>query len=123
MIDLKFSYNWNHKLDCHAFTTIRIYNPDKHYVGQSVRLLLKDQEMGTGLIHGVNAFYLASLNPFMSYIDTGYSVEETASIIRRMYPKVNFSTTRMVMLLIVKDERKEPKQKELFETTINNTPE
>lgn len=103
MIDLKFSYNWNKKLDGKAFTTIRLYNPLKHQLGTPVRILLKDKDLGTGKFMGVNPFYLDALNPFMSYIDTGYSVAECQSIIRKMYPKVDFKITRCVMLLVVKD--------------------
>lgn len=115
MIDVKFSYNWNKKLDCHAFTTIRLYNPLKHYKGQSVRLLLKDEVLGEGMIHEMVVFYLNALNPFMSYIDTGYSLEETVGIIKKMYPKVDFTQTRLVMMLIVKDKKEPVKEKELFQ--------
>ncbi len=106
MIDIKFSYNWNKKLDCHAFTTIRLYNPGKHFKGQSVRMLLNGNPIGEGLIHDVSTFYLSKINSFMAFIDTGYSVEETIGIIKKMYPKIDFTTTKMVMILIVKEEKK-----------------
>lgn len=121
MIDLKFSYNWNKKLDCTAFTTIRIYNHEKHYVGQLVNLFLKDKPIGTGGIVEMSVFHLANLNSFMSYLDTGYSVREAKDIIKKMYPKVDFTVTRLVMMLIVKDVKKEPKQNELFSDMITNS--
>lgn len=119
MIDLKFSYNWNHKLDCHAFTTIRIFQPAKHIAGEKVRLLLKDQEIGNATIKSINTFFINQLNPFMSYVDTGYSPQECEAIIRKMYPKIDLGITRLAMLLIVKDEIKKPQQPQLFNQTTN----
>lgn len=115
MIDIKFSYNWNRKLDCRAFTTIRIYNSAKHYRGQGVRIVLNNQYIGEGLIYDVKLFYLHQMNEYMAWIDTGYSVQEAQNIIRRMYPKINFETQRLAMILIVKDEVKKTEQKELFQ--------
>ena len=114
MIDLKFSYNWNKKLDCRAFTTIRLYQPAKHYRGQSVRVLLKDNCIAEGMVHDVQAFYLTQMNTYMAWIDTGYSVEEAQAIIRKMYPKVDFSQQRLALLLIVKEETKKAVPQELF---------
>lgn len=122
MIDLKFSYNWNKKLDCHAFTTIRLFNPNKHFVGQLVKLFIKDKHIGEGAIADVSVFQLNSLNSFMAYLDTGYSAQEAVAIIKKMYPKVDFNNTRLVMLLIVKDEKKDIPQQELFNETIKNYP-
>lgn len=123
MIDVKFSYNWNKKLDCHAFTTIRLYNSAKHYKGQSVRILLKDEVLGEGMIHEMVVFYLNALNPFMSFIDTGYSLEEARSIILKMYPKVDFTQTRLVMMLIVKNKKEPVKEKELLQAEFINIKE
>jgi hypothetical protein len=117
MIDLKFSYNWNHKLDCNAFTTIRLYNSQKHIPGQEVNILLNEKSIGTGAIKDVVLFQLDKLNSFTSFLDTGYSVEETKKIFYKMYPKVNFSITQLALILIVKnpvEQRKAVQQKELF---------
>lgn len=117
MIDLKFSYNWNHKLDCTAFTTIRLYNPQKHVKGNQVNIFLNDTPKGPGKIFDVVVFLLENLNSFTSYLDTGYSVDQTKSIFRKIYPKVDFSLTRLALILVVKDPaeaKQKVEQKELF---------
>lgn len=114
MDKMNFSYNWNNKLDCHAFTTLRICNPSKHIVGNKVEIILKDKVIGPGTIMAVNRFHLDKINPFISYLDTGYSVDECKKIIRTMYPKVDFLKCQLALILIVKDkpvkavEKKEP---------------
>jgi len=105
MIDLKFSYNWNKKLDCDAFTTIRLYNLHKHYKGQSVRVLLKDQFLFEGIIWEVSTFMLDQMNEFVALIDTGYTLEEAKQIIRRMYPSVNFQKQRLAFILVKKNKQ------------------
>lgn len=102
--DLKFSFNWNNKLDCHAFTTICVFNPMWHIVGNKCNILLKDQSKGTGTIKEIRHFLLESLNPFISYLDTGYSVEETKAIFHKMYPNKDFSVSKLALILIVKDK-------------------
>ena len=50
MITIPFSYNWNNKLDCKAFTTIRIFNPENHRPEIAVNAVLKGASKGTGKI-------------------------------------------------------------------------
>lgn len=104
MFDLKFTSNWNNKLDCHAFTTIRMYNPSKHFVGNGVNILLKEESKGTGVIMEVRRFLLADLNPYVAYLDTGYSVPECQEILRKMHSKIDTRTYKFALLLIVKDK-------------------
>jgi len=102
--NLKFSYNWNHKLDCDAFTTIRVFNPMSHIVGNKCNIILKDEQIGTGTIMAINRFLLDKMSPFIAYLDTGYSVEECKNIMHRMYKNIDFSTYKMALILVVKDK-------------------
>lgn len=103
METIPFSYNWNNKLDCKAFTTIRLYNPAKHKPGTKVDPVLKGVSKGVGTIVDVKPFLLEQLNPYMSYLDTGYSVEECKKIIVRMYSSIDFKTKKLAFILIVKE--------------------
>lgn len=104
MEDLFFSYNWNNKLDCRAFTTIRLFNPGKHVVGARFRVMLKRTEnKGQVTLTAVKPFLLEQLNPFIAFLDTGYSVEECRNIIEKMYPKIDFKTKRLALILLVKE--------------------
>ena len=104
MFDLKFSYNWNHKLDCDAFSTIRLYNPFKHILGNHCRIYLNNEDRGTGKLVAVHRFLLINLTASMSFIDTGYSVEECRNIFIKMYPKVNFETQQLCFMVVKKDK-------------------
>jgi len=42
MRQVKFSTNWNNKLDCRCFTTIRLKNPSKHKLNEVYAILLKN---------------------------------------------------------------------------------
>lgn len=102
MDKLIFSYNWNNKLDCKAFSTIRIFQPERHYVGKEVELMLKDKRIGIGTYVAIKPFLLEKMTTFMAYIDTGYSLEECKGIIQRMYPTVDFSYKQLAYILILK---------------------
>jgi hypothetical protein len=65
---------------------------------------MKGTHKGRGTIVAIKPFLLHQLNPFMSYLDTGYSVEECKTIINKMYPVVDFSTKQLAFILIVKDK-------------------
>jgi hypothetical protein len=104
MFDLNFSFNWNNKLDCNAFTSIRLYQPEKHFVGNQVNILLKGHNKGSGVLKGVKPMNLRQINDYIAYLDTGYDAEECKNILRRMYSKVDFESKLIVLLLIVKDK-------------------
>lgn len=108
MYRLKFSYNWNNKLDCRAFTTIRIFNPTQHIVGNKVAIELLQRgniiSKGVGTIMCINRFLLDQMNPFISFIDTGYSVEECKSILHKMHPNIDFNIYKLALILVVKDK-------------------
>jgi len=43
---IKFSYNWNNKLENKAFTTIRIHNPKKYIAGKAFNIELNGTPKG-----------------------------------------------------------------------------
>lgn len=104
MRDLKFSYNWNKKLDCKAFTTIRL--SDKYKIGDECQILLQvgknkiAEIKGVAVILDIREFALDSLNSFIAHIDTGYSVDECRKIIMRMYPDADWSTQKLKLILL-----------------------
>ncbi|MGQ0738382.1 MAG: hypothetical protein ACT4OJ_04915 [Bacteroidota bacterium] len=67
-------------------------------------IILKGVSKGIGKIMAVKLFLLDKLNPFMSYLDTGYSVEECKGIITRMYPTVDFQTKQLAFILFAKNK-------------------
>lgn len=102
MKTLTFTYNWNNKLNCKAFTSIRV--SEAYQAGDQYKIILRESKdihvMGVAEVISVRDFYIEQLNEFMSYLDTGYSVEQCEQIIRRMHPKVDFDRTRLRFLLL-----------------------
>ena len=85
MDTISFSYNWNNKLHCNFFTTIRALNPNKYRAGVQHEVLLKDDCLGIAEIVSVKAIYGRDINEYIAGLDTGYSVDETLKILSRMY--------------------------------------
>jgi hypothetical protein len=100
---IDFSYNWNNKLECKAFTTLRL--SDRFNVGDKIEVYLKDKKLGDAAIIDKKLFSLDSINQYVSYLDTGYSVEECQNILKRMYKNIDWKKIKIYFYLI-KYERK-----------------
>jgi len=98
---INFSYNWNNKLNCKAYTTIRLYNPSKYRIGEKCDITLKRKFHHNGEIIDIKNFYLKDLNNFVALIDTGYSLEECRDIILKMYKNLDF-TEQLLSLILIK---------------------
>ena len=84
-MQIDFSYNWNNKLNSDAFTTFRVSN-SKYVIGQSYKIFLKKQYVKDCTIIDIKRIKLDQVNNFIAYLDTGYSVEEFTSLVKKMYP-------------------------------------
>lgn len=100
---LDFSYNWNNKLDCEYFTTIR--RSGLMWVGQTVDVYLKGSFRGPHIIVEKKALKIGQINPFIAGLDTGYSVEETKKVLKTMYKELGDHDT--VHLYLVRKLKKE----------------
>lgn len=114
METLRFNYNWNQKLNNTAFTTLRRYNKTKYIIGKEI-LVKFDNSLFRCYIWEVRKIHVKDLNNFICFIDTGYSIEETKEILRKMYPKDYHDDMLLHFVLLVKsdaiDKRKQRKQK------------
>lgn len=105
---LEFSYNWNGKLSCHAFTTLRLHNPKKYYSGARFEIFQKELSHGVAEVRIVKTVKKSQISDFMSYIDTGYSRAECMGILSRMYQNSNDETLfDFVLLVKVREKKKE----------------
>jgi hypothetical protein len=102
METIEFSTNWNKKLQCNAFTTIRLFNPGKYRVNQVYKIEQKKVFLMQAAIIAIKPFMLHDLNDFMAYLDTGYNANECKLIIQRMYANIDFSKTKLSLILLVK---------------------
>lgn len=90
---IKFTYNWNNKLDCRAFTTLRKANERYWKIGETYKVYIKDGKscrfIGSAMLKAKRSFHLNKINNFVSYLDTGYSVAKTIDIIQKMCNQPN----------------------------------
>lgn len=99
MEQLKFSYNWNNKLNCHYYTTIRLSSP-KYHKEQIIDVQLKGQHLHQGKIIEIRVIGIDQINEFIGGLDTGYGAEETKNILKKMYKQATDSTTLFALMLI-----------------------
>ena len=114
MEKLEFSTNWNNKLECKCFTTIRIYNLSKHFKGNQFEVFLQRKFKTKAVVLGTILTTLEKLSDYVCYLDTGYSRAETLEIFRKMYPHIDFKKQRICILLLQRIEPVKPKQTTLF---------
>ena len=100
MNTISFSYNWNNKLDCKSFTTLRLSN--KHKIGDTIIINLKNKKLFNAKIIDKNELYLENINEFIAHIDTGYSRSECQNLIKKMYKNKNINwETQIIYLYLI----------------------
>jgi len=99
MRQVKFSTNWNNKLDCRCFTTIRLKNPSKHKLNEVYAILLKNSVHKKAEIVSIRTIYYSQINEYIARLDTGYPEAEAKGIIKRMYPNVDLKTKPFSFIL------------------------
>lgn len=98
---IRFSCNWNGKLNNRAFTTIRIHNPKKYTVGKTYNIELNGKPNGEAKLYEIRVLPLSHLNNFICYLDTGYSRDETLKILQRMYKHLDLNRVSFDFCLLV----------------------
>lgn len=97
MDEITFSNNWNHKLDCDCYTTIRLQDDRRFVVGCVYKIFfVKKTKNGTektylhdAAIGDIRTMTIDKINNFMAYIDTGYDAVQCRNIIQMMYKNSN----------------------------------
>ena len=104
--ELKFSYNWNNKLNGKAFTTIRLYNPDKYKVNNLYNITLNNEFKGRARLLEIKKIKLNMINSWIALIDTGYDLLDFRAMIKRMYKnKVTDWENQFLHYLLFKYEK------------------
>lgn len=99
MIQINFSYNWNNKLQCHYYTTLRLNSP-KFTIGHKYEIQLKQQKIHVGQIMDIKLLNIDQINNFIGGLDTGYSAEECKAILTKMYKNQDLSKNIIALILI-----------------------
>lgn len=106
MYSINFSYNWNNKLHCKAFTTLRLRNDSKYFTNNAyaITLTLKGKQpetLGTAICVAIKHIKISQLTEFIAHVDTGYSKAECESILKRMYANSNIDWDKQELSLIL----------------------
>ena len=101
---IKFASNWNNKLNCESFTTIRLSN--RFTINGLFKVYYKDKFIGVAKVVDKKPFVVKNMSNAMCYVDTGYSKEETRKILDTMYEgKVTDDTLMYHITLKMVDRR------------------
>ena len=91
MQEIKFSYNWNNKLDNKFFTSIRLHRPSRFFKGSNLVLSIKEGKefKKTNIVEVIDLKLIkfSEISDWLFMIDTGYSAEEARQIFYNMYKK------------------------------------
>ena len=103
MNEIKFQSNFNRKLCCECFSTLRLSG--KHQINDVVLITLKDKERGLAVVMDKQEISLNMITDSLAYIDTGYNAEETKKILKTMYKNKNVNwDTQIIYFYVLKYE-------------------
>jgi hypothetical protein len=119
MKTIKFSCNWNKKLNCDYFTTIRLHNPEKYKPENCHNILLLEngvwRDYGLAEIVSVRILRLHQLNEFICGLDTGYTVYDTKQILHRMYKdRIKDINQAEFSFVLYRKVKRQPRQASIF---------
>lgn len=104
---LHFSYNWNNKLGCKSFSTVRVSNPKKYQLIELYEITLagkKDEpvkSLGIARLQAITNFYLHQVTAGMSFLDANLSRIDFMQLVEKMYKNKNIDFKRKQMSFLV----------------------
>lgn len=104
MHEIRFTTNWNKKLDNNVFSTIRLQNFKKYQVGQTYDIRITEhgtEKSFKAICVYIHHFYLKNLPEGTAWLDTGYSRAETITIIEKMYKNSDVNVHEVPFSLIL----------------------
>lgn len=105
---ISFSKNWNKKLDCDFFTTVRLFeeNKEKYYLknrGKSFDVLLNGKKYCSAKLVMVEESFLEHIVDleFLCYLDAGLNGQDFFGLMKKMYSKRLIVDGRTVFLILM----------------------
>lgn len=110
---VRFSQNWNEKLLCNCFSTIRLRNTKKYIKGKKYLIMLKIpgtnhfEELGEATLIASSMFNLDQISDSMAFIDSGMDSLKLRDMLRTMYiKKVQNVDVQLFNMLVFKWDSK-----------------
>jgi hypothetical protein len=82
---IRFSQNWNKKLDTAAFTTLRLHNPMRHQRLQVFKVMINSQHYCNAKLIAVKPMKLSEVDEYTARLDSGLPKHKFVEAIKRMY--------------------------------------
>lgn len=104
--EMQFKKNFNYKLYCECFTTIRLHY-GQYQVGQVVKVMNGNTFFGTAKILDIKTFHLDKLPSITSFVDMGVDAETGRKILTQMYTYdlVQHYESKFAILLLKYEQR------------------
>lgn len=123
--EIIFEKNWNNKLDCCSFCTIRLMNNSEYSLLDDYEIIFKPKGKETGISKGlarlqsINNFYIDQITPAMAYLDCNLSKFDCIKMIKVMYSKspVNWKEQKLSFLVL-----QYVSIKNIMDGSLNNLP-
>ena len=100
METLKFSYDWNKKLQTNYYTTIRL--SPRFEVGEVVGVMCGKKRMNNAQCRAKKKILLKDIDVFTATLDTGYDLDTTKKILEQMYPGKDWHTQPIYLYLFMR---------------------
>ena len=107
--NLKFSYNWNNKLYCKSFSTIRLRNDSKYQLDYKFRIWLHTNkeplDLSFAKVVYIKHIVIDNLTEPMARLDTGYNRDECIKLMKTMYKNIvkDWKTQLLSFMILVKE--------------------
>lgn len=99
MNELVFTQNYNNKLNCHAFTTLRLQNTNRHVLFAEYKIMLGKQHLKNAQLRAIKHIDISQINDYIALLDTGLPAINCVALIKSIYPNVDFSQQKLSFLL------------------------
>lgn len=100
---LTFSANWNNKLLCRSFTTIRLIRDVPFKKGQIVDIYRDQYFKGKAKIIDLKCIEFSKINDWMAWIDAGVSLKDFVILFKSFYknqPQIDWETQKVYYMLL-----------------------
>ena len=104
MTQIKFSHNWNNKLNCTIFSTIRKSTAEKHFfylknIGQKFNIIVNDKKYSKAELRSVYFYKYKDIPKILLSLDVG---DDDTRTIREIFRKLGFKNDTECLILLFK---------------------
>jgi hypothetical protein len=100
---LEFSGDWNKKLGCQYYTTIRLNNPSKYMVGKQLKVMLSRRLHHIAEVACISELTLGRVSEAMAFIDAGLELPKFKTMFTKMYEtKININDNTPLVFVVLK---------------------